>query len=106
MFGQDRKTLRPDEQCLPESEKRDNPNAARDACGGGLLAAKVTEQGYRRCERQRVDELPGAERHIPKEWLVDIAANIAKVPNVALFRDKPSVYKKLKRAYRTGKKEI
>jgi len=55
---------------------------------------------------QRVDELPGAERHIPKEWLVDIAANIAQVPNVALFRDKPSVYKKLKRAYRTGKKEI
>jgi hypothetical protein len=55
---------------------------------------------------QRVDELPGGEREIPKDALIEMASKMSKVPNVDLFRDGPSVYKKLKRAYRTGKREI
>lgn len=55
---------------------------------------------------ERVDELPGCERHIPKEWLVDIAAKISEVPNVERFLGSPSIYKMLKRAFRTGKREI
>ncbi len=55
---------------------------------------------------QRVDELPGGEREIPKDALIEMASKMSKVPNVDLFRDGPSVYKKLKRVYRTGKREI
>jgi hypothetical protein len=55
---------------------------------------------------QRVDELPGAEREVPKNALIEMAAKMAKVPNVSLFQKEPSVYKKLKQAYRKGKKEI
>ena len=55
---------------------------------------------------QRVDELPGCERHVPKEWLIDMAAKMAKAPNIEQFRDGPSIYKRLKHAFRTGKREV
>jgi len=55
---------------------------------------------------QRVDELPGAERHLPKDALIAMASAMSKVPNVGLFRDEDSLYKKIKRAYRKGKSEI
>jgi hypothetical protein len=55
---------------------------------------------------QRVDELPGAEREIPEDALVEMASELSKVPSVELFREGPSIYKKLKRAYRKGQSEI
>jgi len=55
---------------------------------------------------QRVDELPGGEREIPKDALIEMASKMSKVPNVDLFREGPSFYKKLKLAYRMGKREI
>ena len=55
---------------------------------------------------QRVDELPGGEREITKDALIGMAFKMSKVPNVDLSRDGPSIYKKLKRAYRTDKREI
>lgn len=55
---------------------------------------------------QRIDELPGGEREITKESLIEMAEKMAKVPHVEMFRDTPSMYKKIKYALRTGKKEI
>jgi hypothetical protein len=49
---------------------------------------------------QRVNELPGGEREITKDILLEMSYKMAKVPNVDLFRNGPSIYKKLKRAYR------
>lgn len=54
----------------------------------------------------RIDELPGAEVHITREWLEEVGNRMAKVPGVEKVRDGPSVYKKLKRAFKRGKKEI
>ena len=55
---------------------------------------------------QRVDDLPGGEREITKDALVEMASKMSKVPNVELCREGPSLYKKLKHAFRTGKREI
>lgn len=54
----------------------------------------------------RIDELPGAEFHISREVLEDIAHKMSKVPHVKEFADGPSVYKRFKRAVRQGKKEF
>jgi hypothetical protein len=48
----------------------------------------------------RVDELPGAERHITNEKLGEIAEQISHVPHVNEFREGPSVYQQLKRQFR------
>jgi len=55
---------------------------------------------------QRVDELPGGEREITRESLMEMAEKMKKVPFVEMFREGPSLYKKIKFALRTGKKEI
>jgi hypothetical protein len=55
---------------------------------------------------QRVDELPGGEREIPKDALIEMASKMSKVPNVDLLREGPSIFKMLKRAYRAGKRGI
>jgi hypothetical protein len=54
----------------------------------------------------RIDDLPGAEVQITREWLNGVGERIAKVPEVQKFHDGPSVYKKLKHAYKKGKTEI
>ena len=54
----------------------------------------------------RIDELPGAERNFPREWLEGIASKFQKVPNIGLCMGKPSVYQKLKKAIKYGKREI
>lgn len=55
---------------------------------------------------QRVDELDGGEREIPNDALVEMAAKMSKVPNVDLFREGPSIYKKLKFAIKHGRSEF
>jgi hypothetical protein len=55
---------------------------------------------------QRVDDLAGVEREIPHDALVEMAAKMSKVPNVDLFHEGPSFYKKLKWAIRHGRSEI
>lgn len=55
---------------------------------------------------QRVDELNGGEREIPNDALVEMAAKMSKIPNVDLFRQAPSIYKKLKWAIRHGRSEF
>jgi Protein of unknown function (DUF3800) len=54
----------------------------------------------------RIDELPNAEVKITREMLEKFSGDIADIPNVELFREGDSIYKKLKRAMRKGKKEF
>jgi hypothetical protein len=49
---------------------------------------------------QRVDELPGCERHIPRDALEGLAEKISRVPCVEQFRDGLSIYQQMKLANR------
>jgi len=55
---------------------------------------------------ERIDELPGAEVHLTKDFIAEIGRKIAKVPHATEFRDSASMYKKIKHAIRRGRKEI
>ena len=48
----------------------------------------------------RVDELPGAERHITDEILGKMAEDISRVPHVEQLREGPSLYQQFKRQFR------